>query len=73
MRGENAKLCLPSLRAKRSNPACRNKKAGLLRRFAPRNDGERAAPRDRQAMFATTERKTASQFSRLMFDRYDVR
>src|SRR5262245_6463299 len=31
----------PSLRAKRSNPASlgRDKKAGLLRRFAPRNDG----------------------------------
>jgi hypothetical protein len=33
----------PSLRAKRSNPAfLRNKEAGLLRRFAPRND-EKAA------------------------------
>src|SRR5882672_5514719 len=32
-------LPTPSLRAKRSNPACRAKReAGLLRRCAPRND-----------------------------------
>ena len=33
----------PSLRAKRSNPACvkRRRSSGLLRRFAPRNDGVR--------------------------------
>jgi len=29
-----------SLRAKRSNPSSRKKKNGLLRRFAPRNDGK---------------------------------
>ena len=28
-----------SLRAQRSNPSCRERKDGLLRRFAPRNDG----------------------------------
>src|SRR4029453_15618825 len=32
----------PSLRAKRSNPSCRKRKNGLLRRFAPRNDDELA-------------------------------
>src|SRR5690242_1787738 len=31
----------PSLRAKRSNPAIRLWRYGLLRRFAPRNDGDR--------------------------------
>src|SRR5262249_30710316 len=42
-RWENESACLStSLRAKRSNPAsfaAASKKAGLLRRFAPRNDG----------------------------------
>ena len=45
-RGEGACADLtPSLRAKRSNPACFavTKKAGLLRRCAPRNDGVRVA------------------------------
>src|SRR4051794_7525714 len=39
-------LCRPSLRAKRSNPASlrRGKKAGLLRRFAPRNDAGLLCP-----------------------------
>src|SRR5438046_1417135 len=32
-------LSMPSLRAKRSNPSSHIKKVGLLRRFAPRNDG----------------------------------
>src|SRR5438445_12564117 len=30
-----------SLRAKRSNPCCGRRKNGLLRRFAPRNDGKK--------------------------------
>ena len=30
---------LPSLRAQRSNPSLHTRKHGLLRRFAPRNDG----------------------------------
>ena len=38
---EDSRLCqrTPSLRAQRSNPSHRGRKDGLLRRFAPRNDG----------------------------------
>jgi hypothetical protein len=44
-RGNESACLSASLRAKRSNPASlsRNKKAGLLRRFAPRNDAGETA------------------------------
>jgi hypothetical protein len=37
--GEKVEEVVSSLRAKRSNPWCRTRRHGLLRRFAPRNDG----------------------------------
>src|SRR5262249_32894838 len=43
-RGNGDVCLLPSVRAKRSNPASRSwRQAGLLRRFAPRNDGVSSA------------------------------
>src|SRR5262245_61666514 len=39
-----------SLRAKRSNPESRTLGSGLLRRFAPRNDGLRSSTRPAEAL-----------------------